>query len=144
MIQTVTITDWHPTMNPNGGHGHWSKQHRKHEIDSGTAWATAKHAGWKFVPGKVRLTITLVYAINRLPDPDNAVAKCKGLIDGLKQHQSKWIKPQPGYEFLAGPLGFFTDDSPEYCEIVVQAVYEKGKKEVRLSLESLSDSTDLI
>jgi hypothetical protein len=138
MIQRCTITDWHPTMNPNGGTPHRMVQHKRHEIDSGTAWSTAKHAGWTFVPGKVRLTITLVYAVNRLPDKDNAYARCKGVVDGLKLHPSPWLKPRAEFapdEFLNRPIGFFTDDKPELCELVVEAIVQKGKKETRLVLE---------
>ncbi len=137
MIQTCTISDWHPTMNPNGGAGrHWATNHKKHEIDSGTAWASARHAGWVFVPGRVHLTVVLVYSVNRLPDPDNAVARTKGIVDGLKLHGSPWVKSRPGNEILSRPIGFFTDDSPTYLELTVNAIVERGKKEVRLTLES--------
>ena len=133
--QWCTIEDWHPTTNPNQRTSHWSVGRKRHYVDAQTAWATAKQAGWVFIAGKVRLTVTLVYKKKPLPDHDNAVARCKGIVDGLRNHPSPWIKPRPGYPMLSGLLGFFEDDSPEWLELEVRAVVEPGVKATRLELE---------
>ena len=130
MRQECTITDWRPTMNPNGSHGHWATQKKKHDVDRDTAWASAKHAGWKFIPGRVKLTITLVYSKKPLPDIDNCYAKVKGLIDGLKCQTQVWFHDDKD----CGE--FFTDDSPEWLDLSVTAVMEPGVKATRLVLES--------
>ena len=137
MRQELVIRDWHPRTNPNGDNArrHWSVIRRNHDIDRDMAWASAKQAGWVFVPGRVKLTITLVYPRNTLPDTDNAYAKVKGLIDGLK-HEGM-VKPGVGWweSAAAGLRGFFTDDSTEWLELEVRAIVEKGCKAVRIELE---------
>jgi Holliday junction resolvase RusA-like endonuclease len=99
MRQAVRIESWLPTMSANGSHGHWSTQRKKHQIDSETVWASAKFAGWKVFPGKVRVTITLHFATRRRRDTDNLYARVKGCVDGIKQ--------------------FCTDDSSEWMELRV-------------------------
>src|SRR5437868_5844915 len=86
--QTVVIHHWHPTTNPNGSHLHWATHQKKHDIDCDVAWACARQAGWEFVPGRVKLTITMVYPRKYRVDADNLAARCKGLIDGLRSHNS--------------------------------------------------------
>ncbi len=144
MIQHATIPDWRPNVNPNGGTPHRMVQQKRHDTDANVAYVYATSAGWKRVDGRVRLTITLVQPRNPLPDKDNLHASMKGVIDGLKLHVSPWIKPRPRHPVLSQMIGFFTDDNDKHCELEINATVEKGKKEVRLSLESLSDSTDLI
>lgn len=131
-VQTAVIQHWHPTMSANGSHGHWATHQKKHNIDRDMAWACARQAGWEFVPGRVRLTITLVYPRRYRVDADNLVAKCKGLIDGLKTlHYGGGFNLTP----VIRRSGFFTDDSTEWLELIVRAVVEPGVKETRLQLE---------
>lgn len=124
-VQTLTISNWHPLTSANRSHDHWRKIQRAHHIDRDMAWASAMQAGWKAIPGKVRLTIVLVYPRTYRIDTDNLHTKCKGLIDGLKSD----------YRNNHGRLGWFADDSTEWLELIVRVEVEKGKKETRLTLE---------
>lgn len=135
VVQRCVITDWHPTVNPNQRTNHWSVARKRHDIDAQTAWATAKQAGWAFVPGKVRLTIVLVYKKRPLPDQDNLVARVKGCVDGLRDVQMAAI--QKGHMDPRAGRGFFHDDSPEYLELVVRAEVRPEVKCVELELESI-------
>lgn len=103
-------------MSANGSHGHWSTRQKKHDIDRDTAWASAKHAGWRYETGKVRLTITLVYTRKYRVDADNLAARCKGVIDGLK--------------------GWFVDDDTEHLELAVRTGIG-GEKATQICLESV-------
>jgi Holliday junction resolvase RusA-like endonuclease len=106
-------------MSANGSVGHWRTRQKKHDIDRDTAWAAAKHAGWKFVPGRVKLTITLCYTGRYRVDADNLAYRCKGMIDGLKGD-------------------FFTDDSTEWLVLDVRAqMAMPGVKELHIELESI-------
>jgi hypothetical protein len=136
-IQRLTIRCWHPTTNPNGSNskGHWSTIRRRHDVDRDMAWASARQAGWVFVPGKVRLTITFVYPRKYRIDADNLAARCKGLIDGLNS-AARTQKIGGTMVRTLGP-GFFTDDSTEWLDLHVDATVERGVKETRLTLESL-------
>lgn len=122
--QTVTITDWLPTMSANGSHGHWSKARKAHEIDMQTAWASCKHAGWRKFNGKVRVTIILHFAVNRRRDVDNLHYRIKGCLDGIKE--------------------FCVDDSAEWMELVVAAhnplpATHKGvRKATEITMETLA------
>jgi len=114
--QTLTIEDWLPAPVTNAGHGHWATKYRQAEIAKKMAWASAKQAGWAYVEGKVRLTITLIFGVRRQRDHDNAVARCKHLVDGLKG-------------------AFFKDDSTDWMELVVKTEVRPREKGVRLVLE---------
>lgn len=129
MKQELLIRGWHPRTSPNGSHGHWSTHQRNHDVDRDMAWASARQAGWTYVPGRVRLTITLVYPRKPVPDPDNAVARCKGLIDGLTEKRYVSGIQERRYS------GWFTDDSTEWLDLEVRVVVEKGIKAVRIELE---------
>lgn len=139
-VQTLEIRDWLPTVNPNGSRArrHWSVMRKFHDIDRDMAWAAARQAGWVFVPGRVRLTITLVFPRKPIPDPDNAVARCKGLIDGLKNRDQR-VKTGNQLAPWVGCIqqNFFTDDDSEHLDLRVNAVVEKGIKAVRITLEAL-------
>lgn len=121
----MTITDWHPATSANRSHDHWRKTQKAHHADRDMAWASAMQAGWTRVPGKVRLTVVLVYPRKYRLDADNLASKCKGLIDGLKSD----------HVHNHGRLGWFADDSTEYLELDVRAVVERGVKQTRLTLE---------
>lgn len=84
------------------------------------------------MPGKVRLTIVLVYPRKYRVDADNLVAKCKGLIDGLKC-------PGMGRDCVKfHHKGFFYEDSTVWLELVVRAEVEPGVKATRITLESVA------
>jgi len=128
--QTLTIPAWHPKTNVNGSNArrHWSVIRKNHDIDRDMAWAAAKQAGWVFVPGKVRLTITLVYPKRPLPDTDNAYSKIKGCLDGLHCH---------GCIHQMQHIGFFRDDSAEHLELIVRAEVVPGCKQTKIELEAV-------
>jgi Holliday junction resolvase RusA-like endonuclease len=133
MKQTLTITDWHPTVNPNRNSSrgaHWAVARKKHRIDRDMAWASARQAGWEFMSGKVRLEIVFVYPRTVRVDADNLVARCKGLIDGLKSRDH----PQAGHGSRGG---FFEDDDTTHLDLHVSARVEKGVKATEISLESI-------
>ncbi len=122
MIQTVTIFDWLPTMSANGSHGHWAKAKKKHDIDRDTAWASAKHAGWRKFDGKVRVTVTLYFAQRRRRDADNLHYRVKGCVDGIKD--------------------FCVDDSTEWMDLIVTAQSPlpnvPARKATEISMELLA------
>lgn len=122
--QELTIENWHPATSANRSHDHWRKTQKAHHADRDMAWASAMQAGWQFVPGKVRLTVVLVYSRRYRVDADNLASKCKGLIDGLNVSNR-------------GRLGWFTDDDTEHLELVVRAVVEPGVKQTRIFLEAV-------
>lgn len=117
-IQSLSIQGWIPDQITNGqGKAQWRaiKARKAAKI---MAWACARQAQWQFVPGRVRLSITYVFSVNRKRDTDNLYARSVGLINGLK---GEW----------------FTDDDTEHLDLHVQAVVEKGIKETRITLEPL-------
>lgn len=118
-IQTMTIADWHPSTSANRSHDHWRKIRQAHHADQTMAWAAAQQAGWRYVVGKVSLTIVLIYPRTYRVDADNLAAKCKGLIDGLKLHRDR---------------GFFRDDSTEWLDLHVSAEVRKGVKATVVTL----------
>jgi hypothetical protein len=145
-VQTLTIKDWHPRTNVNGDNArrHWSVIRRNHDIDRDMAWASAKQAGWVFVPGRVKLTITLVYPQKYRVDADNLAARCKGLIDGLKDGRAPGYSKGRGTQFIAGYgniQGFFHDDSTEWLDLEVRAVVERGVKETRIELRQAEEQS---
>lgn len=119
MKQTVVIQDWLPTMSANRSHDHWAKIRKAHQIDSQTAWASAKYAGWQLFKGRVRVTITLYFASNRRRDIDNLYARVKGCVDGIKQ--------------------FCFDDSSEWMELKVNAqpALIRGRRATEITMETL-------
>jgi hypothetical protein len=134
--QHMVIADWHPKSSPNNQKRHWRTVQKNHHIDRDMAWASAKHAGWQFVEGRVRLTITLVYPRKYRVDADNLAARCKGLIDGLKHHVPtlKVTVPHTGLDIRRG---FFEDDSTEWLELLVRAEVRRGEKATEILLEAL-------
>lgn len=134
MIQHCTINGWHPSTNPNRRSAHWSGTRKKYLDDRDTTCGALCFAKWKLVQGRARLLIELVYAANRLPDRDNCYARVKGMVDALKPH---WHYV-PTLKIDVPCNGFIRDDSPEWLDLEVRAVYEKGTKAVRLTLEALA------
>lgn len=137
-VQSLWISDWHPKSSPNNQKRHWRTVQQNHHHDRDMAWASAKHAGWEFMPGKVRLTITLIYPRKYRVDADNLAARCKGIIDGLKS-QAFTTRHSRG-EIVYQRAGFCTDDSTEWLELIVRAEVQRGRKGVHMLLESLSES----
>lgn len=115
-MQELLIAAWHPTVNPNNGHMHWRTAKKRHDIDRDTAFGAATQAGWEFIPGRVKLTITLVYKRGVRSDPDNRTARAKGLIDGLKSHVATQ-KLRGGGSWPVVRKAFFTDDNDKYLQL---------------------------
>lgn len=118
-VQRLIIRDWHPMTSANRSHDHWRKVQKAHHADRDMALASAEHANWRYVSGKVRLDIVLVYPRLYHVDSDNLTAKCKGLIDGLRLHCDR---------------GFFRDDSIAWLELHVTAAVHKGVKATEVTL----------
>lgn len=135
--QELTIRDWHPATSANA-RGNWRVIHQRHRADMEMASVCARQAGWRFVPGKVLLTVVLVYPQRYRTDADNLHARVKGLVDGLKTIVSK---KGPYMEWTRQP-GFFTDDDTDHLELVVKAEVQRGVKETRIVLEPLERSAD--
>lgn len=130
MRQTLRVENWHPATTPNARARHWRQVQQRHHLDRDMAWARARQANWEFMPGRVKLTIAFVYPRTVRVDADNLVARCKGLIDGLKC-------PRFGRDCVnLHHLGFFTDDCVEFLDLHVNARIEKGVKATEISLES--------
>lgn len=115
LYPTVTLDGWlpGPALNPNT-HVHWRVKAKAAAEARRTVWGAVMHAGWPRTPAltKKRLVVTLVK--RQLLDPDNAVAVCKSLIDGVVD------------------TGVVVDDSLEYLEVVVNQ--ERGKPCTRIEL----------
>ena len=119
MIQTVTITDWLPTMNANGSVGSAYARNRIKKQDMGTVWGSCKYAGWKRFEGKVRVTVILYFAVRRTRDDDNLRYRCKGVFDAVKD--------------------FCTDDNTDDMEQIVlaQPALIPGRRATEITMETL-------
>lgn len=118
MRQELVIPGWVPPNVANAGAAHPMAKHKQTKITKQTVWAYAKHAGWKKIHTRGRLTVTFVFSVKRTRDVDNLAMRAKALVDGLKP--------------------FFVDDSPEWLERPVPTVeVRKGVLETRVVLESL-------
>ena len=117
-VQSLVIPGWLPEQLANS-HLHWRVHRKRHHTARDTVWAYARQAGWQPVKTRARLTIVLVFPrkYGRGMDADNAVARCKGAIDGLKP----WI----------------VDDSTDWLELDVRAIVEPGVRETRITLEEV-------
>ncbi len=124
MIQTLTIPDWFPAWNPNGtgNRSHWAALAKRKKADELMVWASAKHANWRKVEGKARLTIVFVYPRRVRLDTDNLYARVKGCVDGLKP--------------------WFRDDSTEWLDLHVTSEVQPGKKALVLTLEDIDQPSD--
>ncbi len=131
MIQTAVIKDWHPSTNPNRRTSHWSVARKRHLVDRDTTCGALDLQRLTKITTRARLTIELVYPRNRLPDTDNAYARCKGVIDALKPHEH--IQGRPAFSIKCS--GYIVDDSPEWLDPHVVPIYEKGVKATRITLE---------
>lgn len=131
--QRLVIPNWHPQTSANRSHDHWRKVQRAHHADRDMAYVVANASGWKPVRGRVRLAITLVYPRKYRVDADNLAARCKGLIDGLRDRK-------PSGTWMAGlgnVRGFFTDDSTEWLDLHVRAEVRPGVKQTEITLEPI-------
>lgn len=138
LAQTLVIPAWHPKTSPNNQKRHWRAVQQNHHHDRDMAWASAKHAGWTFVPGRVRLTITFVYPRKYRVDADNLVARCKGILDGLKgRGLSLTLLHTKGIRMADTRHGFFEDDSSDILELRVRSEVRPGCKATELVLEPI-------
>jgi Holliday junction resolvase RusA-like endonuclease len=114
--QTLVIRGWHPPNTANGSQtNRYTRQKNKKAAET-VVWASAKHAGWKRVEGRARLTVTLVYARTYRMDTDNLYARCKPICDGLKE--------------------FIVDDSRQWLDLRVDVAVRPGaEKATELTLE---------
>lgn len=115
--QTLRIDGWLPEQLANGPHGHWSTRQKKLKAAQTMVWASAKHADWKRVEGRARLTIVLVFSNHRRRDADNLHTRVKGCVDGLRE----WL----------------VDDSTDWLELIVRAEVRPGERAVEMTLEAL-------
>lgn len=132
--QTMEIPGWRPAPLANVRGDNWRKREKSLKAAQEKVWAAAMQSGWHFVPGRVRLTITLVFGEARRRDADNLVTRCKGAIDGLKSHRVSTVR---GVKLPAPVVrkGWFEDDDTEHLELVVQAEVSKVWTGTRITLE---------
>jgi hypothetical protein len=117
--QELVIKDWLPDALTNGPRGHWSVYQKKLKAAQTMVWAEAKHQGLKPITGRARVTITLVFGVERRRDRDGLFSRVKGLLDGLVKG------------------GWLVDDSLAWLDLDVRAEVQKGVKETRITLEAL-------
>lgn len=118
-VQTLVINDWLPEQLANGSHGHWSVRQKKLKAAHIMVWAAAKQEGLQPVVGRARVTIKLVFPVNRRRDADGLHARIKGVLDGLVKG------------------GWLVDDSTDHIELRVTAEVRPGHKGTEITLESL-------
>jgi Holliday junction resolvase RusA-like endonuclease len=92
---------------------HWAKRRKlQHALDD-DVWCARIELGDRcnsdFFGAKVKRSVTITMYRKRLQDVDNAVTSCKALIDSLRRS------------------GFIWDDAPQWLELKVQQVVDKGK-----------------
>lgn len=118
-IQSLQIEGWLPAPNANVSGDNWRKRQKRLKAAQIMVWATAKQAGWVPVHGRAKLTVILVFGVQRRRDTDNNYSRCKGLIDGLVKG------------------GWLTDDSPDVLDLNVKAEVSKDWTGTRMTLEAL-------
>lgn len=118
-VQTLVIRGWLPPDIANASRQrHWTAIRKAAKATQTLVWASAKHAGWRYVGDdapRMRLTVVFVFSVHRKRDQDNLVARCKHMVDGLKP--------------------FLIDDDLEHLELVVNAEVRPGVQQVELTLE---------
>lgn len=105
----LTIPELTPSLNTTLRLGHWSNhsRHRKHW--SMLVLVAKSEARLYAPPNLVRALVSIERHGGRIMDPDNLVAGCKAVIDGLKDN------------------GLIVDDDPEHLVLnVVQFPGGKG------------------
>jgi Holliday junction resolvase RusA-like endonuclease len=125
-VQRCVVEDWLPPPMVNGtaSRRHWAFYYRSSKSAQKTVWATAKHAGWVKIQTKAHLTITLIFPQKRRRDTDNLYARCKSLIDGLKD--------------------FIVDDSTDWLELEVRERVEPKRKATELILSEVQPTSNPI
>lgn len=117
--QRCVIPNWLPPDIANASRQrHWTAIRKAAKATQTMVWASAKHAGWRYVGDdapRMRLTVLFVFSVHRRRDQDNLVARCKYMVDGLKP--------------------FLIDDDLEHLELVVRAETRPGTRQVELTLE---------
>ena len=116
-VQTLTINDWLPEQLANSNLNRFVRQ-KRHDAAQTMVWATAKQEGLQPVHGRVRVTITLVFAQKRRRDTDNLYSRVKGCVDGLVR--GGWIE----------------DDNTDVLDLrVLEAVSVEKRKSTRITIE---------
>ena len=111
---TAVIPGWMPA-NRGNQKLHWAQRRKLDMQAKECAYWHAKEAGWVPVDGPAALHIVLVVHRGPLPDVDNAYARVKPLVDGLKS--------------------FIVDDSPRWLTLTVEC-RRGSEKAVEMSLTS--------
>lgn len=114
--QRLVIEGWLPPHELNGPHQHWATRRQQRLMAGLTVLGAARHADWRRVEGRVRLTVTFVYPRKYRIDAENLHARLKGPLDALKGE-------------------YFVDDSMDWLDLVVRVRVEKGRKATELVLE---------
>ncbi len=131
--QTLEIPGWLPEPLANVSGDHWRKREKKLRNAQTVVWVAAKQAGWAPVTGRAKLTITLVFGVQRRRDTDNLYARVKGCVDGLKPHPA--ATAQFKQALVIDSPGWITDDDTEHLELVVRAEVSKVWMGTRMTLE---------
>lgn len=118
-VQSLEIEGWLPAPNANVHADNWRKREKRLKAAQVMGWATAKQAEWVPVQGRAKLTVTLVFGVQRRRDTDNNYSRAKGLVDGLVKG------------------GWLRDDSSEVLELVVKAEVSRAWTGTRMTLEAL-------
>lgn len=109
----AVIEGWHPA-NRGNQKLHWARRRKLDMQAKEVAYWHAKQAGWLPLDKPARLHVVLVVAKGPLPDVDNAYARVKPLVDGLKP--------------------FMVDDGPKWLTLTVEC--RRGPaKQVEMELE---------
>ncbi len=117
----IIMAGWLPPadLSPNA-RVHWRAKHRATRQVRKDVWFQVQAAGWprqeQHGPRR-RLTITMTRP--RRLDPDNAVAICKAIVDGVREAGALW------------------NDSAPHCEVAVRQ--ENGPACTALALEEMGD-----
>lgn len=118
-VQQLVIKDWLPDALTNGPRGHWSVYQKKLKAAQTMVWAEGKQQGLRPLTGRARVTITLVFGVERRRDRDGLFSRVKGVVDGLVKG------------------GWLVDDSLKWLDLDVRAEVQKGEKRTEIVLEAL-------
>lgn len=118
-VQSLEIEGWLPAPNANVSGDNWRKREKRLKAAQVMVWATAKQAEWVPVQGRAKLTVTLVFGVQRRRDTDNLYSRVKGLVDGVVKG------------------GWLRDDSSDVLELVVKAEVSRAWTGTRMTLEAL-------
>lgn len=136
-VHRLVIPGYHPPQRLNSqSKRHWAVIQAEHDEAAYLAYRWARINGWKHIEGRVRLTITLVYPRHYRTDADNLHARCKGLLDGLKDQPARKVRRGAGYVILPAERRFFEDDCTDVLDLQVRTRVEKGERYTEMELEA--------